>query len=149
MPVTENKRRSLDAYNSKCDNIIIKPLQPVGADIRAAAAAAGQSVQGYILQAIRDRMERDGFVPSAVWPCNPRGSNSEDSAFPPFRLVASFSDGSRLLFDGISKAAARTAMESAQAEHGDITWWDGVTDEHYKRGRYFAALPEPPEGENR
>ena len=29
--------------------------------IRAAAENAGQSLQGYILQAIRERMERDGL----------------------------------------------------------------------------------------
>lgn len=32
--------------------------------IRAAAAAAGQSLQGYILQAIAERMTRDGFTPA-------------------------------------------------------------------------------------
>lgn len=71
MPVSPNKRRNNDAYNAKCDYIAIKPLKPVGADIRAAAAESGQSVQGYVLQAIRDKMARDGFSPAAVWPCAP------------------------------------------------------------------------------
>lgn len=73
MPVSPNKRRNNDAYNAKCDYIAIKPLKPVGADIRAAAAESAQSVQGYVLQAIRDKMARDGFSPSAVWPCSPSG----------------------------------------------------------------------------
>lgn len=71
MPIPASKRRNNDAYNSKCDNITIKPLKPVGADIRAAAAASGGSVQGYILQAIRNKMAQDGFSPSAAWPCSP------------------------------------------------------------------------------
>ena len=65
-------------------------------------------------------------------------------AFLPFRLVASFADGSRLLFDGITEDAARKSMEAAQDRHGDITWWNAVTDEHYDNGRYYATLPEPP-----
>lgn len=65
--------------------------------------------------------------------------------FLPYRLVASFADGSRLLFDGLTEAAARDLMEAAQEQHGDITWWDGVTDASYDHGRYFASLPDPPE----
>lgn len=60
MPVSEKKRKSLDAYNATCDYISIRPKKEIGAEIRAAAADAGQSLQGYILQACRERMERDG-----------------------------------------------------------------------------------------
>lgn len=59
MPVSENKRKSLDRYNATCDYISIRPKKDVGQEIREAAAAAGQSLQGYILQAIRERMERE------------------------------------------------------------------------------------------
>lgn len=76
MPVSESKRRNNDVYNSKCDYIAIKPLKPVGADIRTAAAESGQSVQGYVLQAIRDKMARDGFSPAAVWPCSPSATEA-------------------------------------------------------------------------
>ena len=44
---------------AKLDNILLRPYKAEGAAIRAAAAEAGQSVQAYILQAIRERMERD------------------------------------------------------------------------------------------
>lgn len=44
---------------AKLDNILLRPYKAEGAAIRAAAANAGQSVQAYILQAIRERMERD------------------------------------------------------------------------------------------
>jgi hypothetical protein len=71
MPVSPKKRRNNDAYNAKCDRITLQPLQPVGADIRTAAAQAGESLQRYALQAVRDRMARDGFEPAADWPCSP------------------------------------------------------------------------------
>lgn len=60
MPVSETRRRNNDNYNAKCDRIVIQPRKERGQEIRAAAATAGQSLQGYILQAIRERMERDG-----------------------------------------------------------------------------------------
>lgn len=59
MSVSEMKRKNNDKYNAKCDTIQIRPLKPVGQEIRAAAAAAGQSLQGYILQAVRERIERE------------------------------------------------------------------------------------------
>ena len=43
--------------------------KPIGSDIRSAAAEAGQSVQAYFLQAVRERMTRDGFTPTSdLWP---------------------------------------------------------------------------------
>ena len=42
------------------DRLSINPTKEEGAAIRAAAAAAGQSNQQYILQAVRERMEREG-----------------------------------------------------------------------------------------
>ena len=59
MPVSETKRRNNDSYNAKCDRIVIQPRKERGQEIRKAAAAAGQSLQGYILQAIVERMERE------------------------------------------------------------------------------------------
>ena len=59
MPVSEKKRKSNDAYNAKCDFIAVRPMLEDGAVIRETAKAAGQSLQGYILQAVRERMERD------------------------------------------------------------------------------------------
>lgn len=47
-------------YNASRDSITIRPERSKGAAIRAAAAAAGQSLQGYILQAVRARMEQEG-----------------------------------------------------------------------------------------
>ena len=35
-------------------------------------------------------------------------------------------------------------MEAAQAQHGDLTWYDGVTDLHYEDGRHCAMIPPPP-----
>ncbi len=43
----------------KLDRIVIQPAKENGAEIRKAAQLSGQSLQGYILQAIRDRMEKE------------------------------------------------------------------------------------------
>ena len=37
-----------------------RPIKPIGNAIRAAAKAAGQSVQAYVLQACEERMKREG-----------------------------------------------------------------------------------------
>lgn len=62
---SEAKRRGNAKYNAKCDQIMIKPLRPEGESIRAAAAAAGQSLQGYVLEAVRARMAH-GTQPQAT-----------------------------------------------------------------------------------
>jgi hypothetical protein len=59
MPVSPKKRASNDRYSQKCDIIYLKPIKERGASIRAAAAEAGQSLQGYILQAVEERMARE------------------------------------------------------------------------------------------
>ena len=69
---------------------------------------------------------------------------SEMEFFAPWRLVASFADGSRLLFDGLTEQQAKSVMENAQREHGCISWWDRVTDLNYEDGRSYRTTPEPP-----
>jgi uncharacterized protein (DUF1778 family) len=44
----------------KTDAIMLRPKKAIGEKIRAAAAAAGESVSGYILSAVFDRMKKDG-----------------------------------------------------------------------------------------
>ena len=56
---TEAQKRASINYNRKQDNIMIRPTKEEGLVIRAAAANAGQSVQAYVLQAVRERMERE------------------------------------------------------------------------------------------
>ena len=63
MPCTEAQKRGNAAYNRRQDNIMIRPPKDKGSAIRAAAAAAGQSLHDYILQACTERMQRDGFTP--------------------------------------------------------------------------------------
>ena len=53
---TEAQRRAVIAYNKRQDNIMVRPSKEDGAAIRSAAAAAGQSVQRYILDAVAARM---------------------------------------------------------------------------------------------
>ena len=51
MPVPEYRRSGNDRSNAKCDYISVRPIKSIGAAIRAAAKAADQSVQGYVIQA--------------------------------------------------------------------------------------------------
>ena len=44
-------------------HFMIRPSKDKGGAIRAAAAAAGQSVQAYVIQACFERMQRGGFTP--------------------------------------------------------------------------------------
>lgn len=67
-----------------------------------------------------------------------------ESVFLPFRLIAGFSDGTMDYFSGLTERDAAAAMEAAQARHGDIIYYDAVTDIHYDRGRFRASLPDPP-----
>ena len=39
---------------------MLRPTKQEGQQIRNAAAVAGQSVQAYIIEAVRDRMEKEG-----------------------------------------------------------------------------------------
>ena len=59
---TEAQRRASINYNKRQDNIMIRPSKEEGNIIRQAASNAGQSVQGYILQAIKERMGRENTV---------------------------------------------------------------------------------------
>ena len=60
MASTEAQKRAVKKAQAKCDAIMLRPSKAEGAAIRAAAAAAGQNNQQYILQATRERMQRDG-----------------------------------------------------------------------------------------
>lgn len=57
---TQAKREGNARYAAKLDQIRVQPPKEEGAAIRAAAAAAGMSVQRYVLDAVRERMEREG-----------------------------------------------------------------------------------------
>ena len=64
--IISKEKKSTDAqikasvkYNQKQDNIMIRPSKEEGQKIRKAAEKAKQSVQAYILQAIRARMSED------------------------------------------------------------------------------------------
>lgn len=60
MALSEKKKITDKRHLAKLDVIRVQPYKPEGAAIRAAAAAAGQSLQGYVLQAVRERMTAEG-----------------------------------------------------------------------------------------
>lgn len=59
MAVSQAKRITDARHQAKLDQLKIQPYKEEGQRIREAAAAAGESVQGYILKAVRERMERE------------------------------------------------------------------------------------------
>ena len=62
-PTSDAQRRAVLAYQQRQDSITLRPARADGAAIRAAAAAAGQSMQAWILHACFEQMQRDGFTP--------------------------------------------------------------------------------------
>ena len=60
MPLSDKKAATNAAHLKKLDTLIVRPYKQEGAAIRAAAKASGDSVQGYILQAVRARMDAEG-----------------------------------------------------------------------------------------
>ena len=57
MAVSDAHKRASEKWNASRDNIMIRPEKEEGQKIRDAAAKAGQSVQAFILDAVRMRME--------------------------------------------------------------------------------------------
>lgn len=62
---SDAKRAGNARHIAKLDLLKVQPYKDEGAAIRAAAAAAGQSVSSYILQAVRERMQRERASESA------------------------------------------------------------------------------------
>ena len=56
---TAAEKAAVKKYQQSRDNIMIRPDKETGAQIRQAAADAGQSVQQYILQAVSDKMKKE------------------------------------------------------------------------------------------
>lgn len=55
---TEAQIKANVKYNRSKDNIMVRPDKDEGKQIRQAAADAGKSVQAYILQAVREYMDK-------------------------------------------------------------------------------------------
>ena len=59
MPTKPNKLATNAVHAAKLDRIVIQPYKEEGEAIRNAAKQSGQSLQSYILDAIRSRMKHD------------------------------------------------------------------------------------------
>ena len=62
-PTSDAQRKAVLAYQKRQDSIMLRPPKDDGAQIRAAAAAVGMSMQAWILTACAEKMQRDGFTP--------------------------------------------------------------------------------------
>lgn len=56
MATKPNKLATNAAHAAKLDRIVIQPYKEEGEAIREAAKSAGQSLQSYILDAVREKM---------------------------------------------------------------------------------------------
>lgn len=56
---SQAKKDANARHIAKLDQIKIQPVKAEGEAIRAAAAAAGMSLQAYILEAVREKMGRE------------------------------------------------------------------------------------------
>lgn len=59
MSVTEAHKKASAKWNSSRDSITIRPDRETGSTIRSAAAAAGLSIQQFILAALAEFMSKD------------------------------------------------------------------------------------------
>ena len=57
--MNEAKRAANKRHAAKLDQLKVQPPEEVGAKIRQAAKDAGESVQGYILTAVKARMDAE------------------------------------------------------------------------------------------
>lgn len=60
------KRATIKYVKNHLDRIEVRSQKGLKSVVSVAAAAAGQSVNAYILQAINERMQREGFQPSNI-----------------------------------------------------------------------------------
>ena len=60
MAVSDAHKRASKKWNESRDNIMIRPSKDEGQQIRQAAAEAGQSVQAFILDAVRAKIKEVG-----------------------------------------------------------------------------------------
>ncbi len=60
----EQRKEANKRYLAKLGSHMLRMPARQKSHIKSAAAAAGQSVNAYILQAVAERMQRDGFQPS-------------------------------------------------------------------------------------
>lgn len=54
---TDAQKKAVRDYQRRQDNIMIRPSKEEGAKIRQAAEDAGKSVQGYILDILREHIK--------------------------------------------------------------------------------------------
>ena len=63
MPVSEAQKKASVKYLEKLDEVRIRMPKGRKDDIKAAAVAAGESMNQYIINAVEQRMERDHQQP--------------------------------------------------------------------------------------
>lgn len=62
---TDAQKRASLKYNKSRYTIVLRPSETEGNAIKSAASSVNESMQNYILQAVRERMEREQTASSA------------------------------------------------------------------------------------
>lgn len=73
---TDAQKVAVKRYQAGRDAIMLRPSKEEGRDIRQAAADAGESLQGYILEAVRQRMAAEDLAGSQE-PAQPTPEGTE------------------------------------------------------------------------
>lgn len=132
MALSPAKKASDARHHTKLDQIMIRPYKEEGAAIRTAAAAAGMSVQSYILQAIRAWMSQkpssdapqkaiqqpqstDEYLARLHWCCTSQGDT--DIVDSDYEVIDDDSEIS-------SRTPSMVIMHTPGAEHGasEVDW---------------------------
>lgn len=108
---TEAQKRASTNYNRKQDNIMIRPTKEEGAAIRAAAAKARQSVQAYVLQAVRERMERE----------QPEEQAQEHSSPSVLEVMRQMAASGRSAVELIQESSAASAQDAHRGDNSIIS----------------------------
>lgn len=59
MAISEARKRANIKYNRSMDQITLRPSKERGAAVRAAAQAAGQPLQVWIMETLEERLQRE------------------------------------------------------------------------------------------
>lgn len=65
--------------------------------------------------------------------------------FWPEKAVAAYADGWRNVFSGVTQKSLLEQMQACIRCHGDITYWNTVTNLYYDDGAFFLCEGKPPE----
>lgn len=127
MALSEAKKAADKRHTAKLDNIMIRPYREEGTAIRAAARAANKSVQGYVLEAVREKMERDGARGAGSVPSVGDGITAADcdtpTSAPGVVTISSGGEHSPQALGGLPPAQDEKSPQTEHPEQLSLDEW--------------------------